>query len=62
MLADFQGKLTKALGVELDLDSMLGGVRCKRYVRATFGSCLHLGFTGAQRDVACSLALACSSA
>lgn len=31
MLADFQGKLTKALGVELDLDSMLGGVRCKRY-------------------------------
>ncbi len=30
MLADQKGALTKALGVELDLNDMLGGVRCKR--------------------------------
>ena len=32
MLADQSGSLTKALGVELDLNDMLGNVRCKRYL------------------------------
>lgn len=31
MLADQSGSLTKALGVELDLNDMLGNVRCKRF-------------------------------
>jgi 2-Cys peroxiredoxin 5 len=31
MLADTCGALTKALGLELDLSSVLGTVRCKRF-------------------------------
>ncbi|CAG0912273.1 unnamed protein product [Notodromas monacha] len=31
MLADTQGKFTKALGLDLDMSEVLGNVRCKRF-------------------------------
>ena len=31
MLGDTSGSLTKALGMELDLSTVLGSVRCKRF-------------------------------
>ncbi len=31
MLADTTGAFTKALGLDLDLTAVLGGVRCKRF-------------------------------